>query len=322
MEAGGQTITLSLSVGLSIWPLHGTSFDDLLRQCDSALYEAQAAGGNRFTVFSEKAHAARSDRFQKISDLRQALDHKQLEMFFQPMHDAGTGEVTGMEALIRWHHPELGLIYPAEFVPLAEETELILDLGYWVLEATIDQMVWLRENNMGNLAIAMNVSPRQFADRAFARHIQDCVDQSGVDPQMLHLEITEDSLVEDFEQTRESLDMLRSLGAKIYVDDFGVGYSSLNYVRSLPVDGLKIDKSFVDNIGRSSQDEAVVATIVKLARSLDLDIVAEGIENSYQRDFLLQLGCRCLQGYLYSEPIARPLLLDYLDNDRGAAVAG
>ena len=322
MEAGGHAITLSLSVGLAIWPLHGKSFDELLRRCDSALYEAQAAGGNRFTVFSEKAHAARSDHFQRISDLREALDQGQLELFYQPMHDAGSGEIVGMEALIRWHHPDHGLICPAEFIQLAEESEMILEMGYWVLETVIDQLAWLREQKIDHLPIALNVSPKQFSDRAFAQHIQYCLEQSAIDPNVLHLEITEDSLVEDFDQTRESLDLLQSLGVKIYVDDFGVGYSSLNYVRSLPIDGLKIDKSFVDKIGRSPQDEAVVATIVKLALGLDLNIVAEGVETVYQRDFLKRLGCSCLQGYLYSEPIPRALLIDYLDNCLLGAAAG
>jgi EAL domain-containing protein (putative c-di-GMP-specific phosphodiesterase class I) len=320
MEVAGQSLTMSVSVGLSIWPLHGCAFDDLLKRCDSALYEAQAAGGNRFKVFSEEDHAARTDQFRKMNDLRVALDRDQLSLYYQPLHNSATGELSGMEALIRWQHPEFGMIYPADFIPLAEESELILDIGYWVLDRVVEDLLWLKTEGYPKLPIALNISPRQFNHPGFASHINYYLKNHDIDASLLHLEITEDSLIDNMEQTLEALELLQTIGVQVYVDDFGVGYSSLNYIRSLPIHGLKIDKSFVLNIGRTTQDEAVVGTIVRLAHNLRLDIVAEGVETDFQRQFLRNLGCNHLQGHLFSEPIPKHVLIDYLASSNSAAV--
>ncbi len=311
MDVMGHTITLSVSVGLSIWPLHGGSFDELMRRCDSALFEAQSGGGNVFKVYDRVQHAHRTHQFRRISDLKRAMDRSELELFYQPLHDANNGRVTSMEALVRWNHPEHGLLYPGSFVPLAEDTDLILDLGYWTLHAACEDLNWLAEHGV-DLPIAANVSPRQFSSRGFVGYVREVVESLAIKRGRLRLEITENSLIHNWDRTRTALTDLGKLGVPIYVDDFGVGYSSLNYVRALPIEGLKIDRSFVQNIGQTKQDEAVVNTIIRLARSLELKVVAEGVESPYQRDFLARQGCDQLQGHLYSKPLQRDELVRYL----------
>lgn len=311
IKVGEQTFKLSISVGMAIWPLHGRGFDDLMLRCDSALYEAERGGGNAFKVFSEEEHRRRANQFQRVSDLKRALEQNELELHYQPVHNALTGEVSSMEALIRWNHPEFGLLLPGSFIPLAEDSDLILDLGYWTLYAAANDLGWLAANGI-DLPIAVNVSPRQFASRGFVGHIRETIHHNTFAAHLLHLEITEHSLVDNWEKTSFALTELSNLGVQVFVDDFGVGYSSLNYVRNLPVAGLKIDLSFVQKLGKTAQDDAVVSTILQLARSLNLTVIAEGVETSYQRDFLRIEGCENLQGFLFSKPLPRSQLLDYV----------
>ncbi len=311
IAVGDITLNLSATVGLAVWPKHGDSFDRLLRRCDSALYEAQRSGDNTFKVFDANAHSERTHEFRRINELKRAMDRDELELFYQPVHDARSNQVTSVEALIRWHHPEDGLLAPGSFVPLAEDTQLIIDLGYWTLHAAAHDLTSFLEQDF-RIPIAINVSPRQFAAPGFIGYIRETVYHRTFSADLLRLEITENSLIHNWDRTQFALTDLRNLGISVFIDDFGVGYSSLNYVRSLPIEGLKIDRSFVKNIGQTSQDEAVVNTIVRLAQSLDLKIVAEGVETAYQRDFLRIEGCDALQGHLFSEPLPKSELFEYL----------
>ena len=319
LKVADESVLPSVSVGLAVWPLHGEGFDELVRRCDSALYDAQSEGGNRIRIYSEEAFRARASRWERINALRGALDSNALELHYQPIHSAATGDVHGFEALLRWRDEDGRLVLPGEFVPLAEDSDLIIDVGYYVLATAIEDLRWLRARGVQRPFISLNISPRQLSGETFVMQLRSLLERAELSPDSLHLEITETRLIDNWERTRQMLRRIRRAGVRVYVDDFGVGYSSLSYLRELPIHGLKIDRSFVSRIGRTEQDEAVLSAMLRLAHSLNLDIVAEGVETEQQRQFLLDRKCRMLQGHLYSIPLVREAILDYLadEPDRG-----
>jgi EAL domain-containing protein (putative c-di-GMP-specific phosphodiesterase class I) len=237
------------------------------------------------------------------SELRRALEQKQFSLHFQQQMDS-THRIIGAEALIRWLHPDLGMMNPDQFIPLAEETGLIFPIGQWVLETACEQLkVWQQADFSKDLLLAVNVSARQFHQRGFVEQVRDAVQRNGIDPKLLKLELTESMLLEDIGDTIETMNSLKEVGVLFSLDDFGTGYSSMQYLKRLPLDQLKIDQSFVRDIVSDSSDRAIVQTIIAMAHSLSLDVIAEGVETEEQRNLLLDCGCEHFQGYLFSKPV-------------------
>jgi diguanylate cyclase (GGDEF)-like protein len=293
---------VSASIGISVASRPDETPESLLRDADAAMYRAKNAGGGRYELFDNAMRAAVVGRMRIEKDLRHALDHGGLCVHYQPMVDTITGVPRGTEALVRWQHPELGLVAPLDFIPIAEETGLIVDLGRWVLETACEQgAAWQRRFGCP-LKMFVNVSGRQIADPRFAAEVAEIVTRTGLLAKTLGLEVTESVLIHEAGATIAVLTQLMNDGVRLMLDDFGTGYSSLSYLKQFPLAGLKIDSAFTDGLGRSTADTAIVKTVIDLARALDLTVVAEGVETDEQLHHLRRLGCAQAQGYLFSRP--------------------
>jgi EAL domain-containing protein (putative c-di-GMP-specific phosphodiesterase class I) len=293
---------ISASVGIA--SSQDRAGDDLLRNADLAMYRAKSAGKGRFQQFEAGMHVVVLERLELEVDLQRALHRRELEVHFQPIVELATGRTVAVEALLRWNHPTRGLIGPDEFIPMAEETGAIHAFGQWVLSEACRQAV---EWNAGvcsddPIAIGVNLSGRQLEDSALVNLVAAVLEETGLPPELLILEITETILMQDLEGTISKLSELRELGVRLSVDDFGTGYSSLQYLRRFPLDSLKIAKSFVDGVAGPSQDAAVARAIVDLGETFNLRVVAEGVETIEQHERLLELGCELGQGYLFARP--------------------
>ena len=300
---GGQEHHSSPSIGVTLFFDHQQSVDELLQRADLAMYQSKAAGRNTLRFFDPVMQAAASARAALEIDLRHALLHQEFMLHYQPVVDE-TSVVTGVEALLRWRHPTRGLVSPAEFIPVAEQAGLIIPLGQWVLAAACAQLVaWNNHAVTRRLTMAVNVSARQFRHPEFTTQLLELLRVSGANPYRLKLELTESMLLSDFDDVIVKMGELRSIGVNFALDDFGTGYSSLSYLKRLPLDQLKIDQSFVRDVLIDPNDAAIARTILSLARSLDLSVVAEGVETAGQRDFLLQCGCKAFQGYFFGRPV-------------------
>ncbi|MBU0752886.1 MAG: EAL domain-containing protein [Gammaproteobacteria bacterium] len=293
----------SASIGVSLFQGHLTTVDDLLKQADLAMYRAKSSGRNVVRFFDPAMEAAVKTRAELEEDLRRAIAARQFILHYQAQV-IGDGRVTGAEVLLRWRHPARGMVAPAEFIPLAEETDLILPLGRWVLESACHQLAeWASRHEMAALTIAVNVSARQFHQRDFVDQVLAIVRQTGANPHRLKLELTESLLVHNVEEIIEKMHVLKAKGIGFSLDDFGTGYSSLSYLKRLPLDQLKIDQSFVRDVLSDPNDAAIARTVVALAESLGLAVIAEGVETGLQRDFLANSGCHAYQGYFFSKPL-------------------
>ena len=291
------------SIGATLFGLHPANIDDLLKQADIAMYQAKAAGRNTLRFFDPELQAAVRARATLETELRQGIRDKQFVLYYQPQVDGEHG-VMGAEALLRWRHPHRGLVGPSEFIPLAEETGLILPLGYWVLETACLQMVdWANRPEAAHLTMAVNVSARQFRQADFVEQVLAVMQRTGADPRKLKLELTESMLLDNIEDVIAKMNALKSRGFSFSLDDFGTGYSSLSYLKRLPLSQLKIDRSFVRDVLVDVNDAAIAHTIVALAQSLGLTVIAEGVETEEQREFLAHQGCDTYQGYLFSRPL-------------------
>ena len=290
------------SIGVTLFNGYQESVAELLKRVDFAMYQAKAAGRNTMRFFDPAMQAAVTARAVLEVDLRDAVREGQFLLYYQAQVD-GAGDLIGAEALVRWRHPRRGMVSPAEFIPLAEETGLILPLGHWVLETACKQLiVWAAQPEMAHLALAVNVSARQFRHPDFVAQVRAVLDHSGANPEKLKLELTESLLVANMEDIIAKMTALRAWGVGFSLDDFGTGYSSLAYLKRLPLDQLKIDQSFVRDILTDPNDAAIARTIVALAHSLGLAVIAEGVETEAQRDFLTRNGCHAFQGYLFGRP--------------------
>ncbi|MDO8770214.1 MAG: EAL domain-containing protein [Burkholderiaceae bacterium] len=290
------------SIGVTLFSGHRETVDELLKRADLAMYQAKAAGRNALRFFDPDMQAAVMARAALEADLREGLREKQFLLHYQGQVDE-QGHLIGAEALVRWQHPRRGLVAPAEFIPLAEETGLILPLGQWVLEAACTQLVaWATRPDTARLGLAVNVSARQFRHPDFVAQVLKVLDHTGANPQKLKLELTESLLLDDVEDIIAKMTALKVRGVEFSLDDFGTGYSSLSYLKRLPLDQLKIDQSFVRDVFTDANDAAIVKTILALAQSLGLAVIAEGVETEAQRDFLAAQGCRVYQGYLFGRP--------------------
>lgn len=297
-----QEFFLTSSIGIGLYPLDGSTVESLLKNAGAALFEAQECGGNCYRFYSADLNARSLKRFALENKLGRGLQRRQFTLHYQPQVNTALWEITGAEALIRWEHPELGPIPPADFIPLAEKSGQIIPIGEWVLSAACLQLEKWHANGLPKLTLAINVSARQLLEPASVDTIIEILKETGIDPEYLELELTESSLMTNAEAVIKSLGKLKDLGVKLAIDDFGTGFSSLEYLRRLPLDILKIDQAFIRD-STSLNGAALVTSIVALAQRLRLRVVAEGLETHEQVAFLQGLGCDVMQGYLFSRPL-------------------
>lgn len=308
----GTETCVSASVGVAIYPGDGDDADTLLRNADLAMYEAKAQGKNNYHVFTEAINQLVHERLGMEHAIHEGLRKGEFELYYQPKVNLQNMQVVGLEALIRWNHPERGLVSPAEFIPLAEESHLIFDLGNWVLGEALNQLQEWGAHLPKGVRVAINISPRQLAQSSIVSQIVDMAGHFGVPLQRLDIEVTETSLLEDEAQASQHLSALRSQGVTISLDDFGTGYSSLTFLRRLPIDAVKIDRSFISQIAREDEDRAIVQAIMDMCLKLGLKIVAEGIESADQLSFLVANDCHEAQGYMFSKPMPADQVLAFL----------
>lgn len=307
----GARCVIGASVGIAISPFDGRTPDDLVRSADMSLYAAKGAGRGRFSFFSEKLLEAVNERKVLEDDLRDALRKEEIELNYQPLVKSATDKVSCFEALMRWNHSERGVISPGIFIPISEETKLVLELGAWALQkACEDAAKW-----PGKVRVAVNVSPIQFADANLPKIVERALKSTGLEPDRLELEITESVFLEESTETEKMFSRLKSLGVRLALDDFGTGYSSLSYLRNAPFDKIKIDQSFVRGSSEpGSRNGAIIAAIVALAEALDMDTTAEGIEAHDELEWIKSLNVSQIQGYIYSKPIPADLIADHFES--------
>jgi diguanylate cyclase (GGDEF)-like protein/PAS domain S-box-containing protein len=311
MAVGGNEFNITTSIGIAFYPQDGADADVLLKNADVALYQAKEAGRNSYQLCSPFLARKAAERLSMETALHQALERHEFVLHYQPQLDLRTHAVTGMEALIRWDRGGKNMLRPIEFIAVAEDTRLILPIGEWAIEEACRQgQAWLGDGN--GMRIAVNVSPRQFQQPNVVSMIRDAVNRSGFDPHYLEIEITESTAMQDPELTADILYDLKNLGMSVAIDDFGVGHSSLNYLKRFPIDVLKIDRSFVQDVTRGGSDGAIVSAVIAMGKALNIRVIAEGVETKEQLDFLMERGCYEFQGYLFSRPMAASALTDML----------
>ena len=298
-------VTARMSIGISIYPDNGHNATQLTKAADTAMYHAKASGRNTYKYFSREMHERIEYDMKITQELNKAITREELSIHFQPQINVLNQELVGFEALIRWDHPVLGKVGPSQFIPVAETNGLITDIGDWcLLQALRQAKIWNDQMPASKkINMAVNVSSLQFKQTHFARHIINLVEQSGLPPKYLELEITETAIMENPKQTIEEIHLIREAGIRVSMDDFGTGYSSLAQLKELPIDVLKIDKSFIDEINQSKSGNAIVSSIIDLAHSLEIDVVAEGVESLPQFNFLQKNDCDIVQGYYFSKPL-------------------
>jgi len=309
-----EEVFVTTSMGIALYPSDGDNVIDLLRNSDAALYQAKRAGGNCFEFYSTDMNTAAVERLMLKSKLRRSFEREELRMHYQPKYNLENGKVEGAEALVRWDLPDRGLVFPSDFIPLAEETNLILQLGEWVLNQVCeDYRLWQRSLPSPG-RVSVNLSLKQLQQQRFLERVRTAFKTHAVSPTCLELEITETTLMEDTDRTIRILDALYGMGLHLTIDDFGTGYSSLSALQQFPIGTLKIDRSFVRDVTVDQDDATMVTTIIQMARGLGLDVVAEGVESTQQLEFLREVGCDYVQGHLFGDPMTaegfRDLLID------------
>jgi diguanylate cyclase (GGDEF)-like protein len=299
----GHELYVSPSIGIAIYPDHGHDPETLIKRADTAMYYAKEQRKNKYQIYAEKMDSQALERLNLENGLRKALNQNDFQLYYQPKVDIRSGQIIGMETLVRWHHPELGMISPAKFIPIAEETGFIVPLGEWILRMACKQNKKWQDAGYPPLQIAVNLSARQFKQDNFIQVISDILQETELEAKWLELEITESTIMDHVDDAVLKLDKLRTMGIRMSIDDFGTGYSSLSYLKSLPIDTLKIDHSFVRDIPFHADDMAIVKSIISMANALNLHVIAEGVETEEQMLFLHENGCYEGQGYLFHKPI-------------------
>jgi diguanylate cyclase (GGDEF)-like protein len=299
----GAEVYLSASLGIALFPADGRDADELLKNAEVALHRAKEQGRNSYQFYSPQMNQRALNRLRLESGLRQAVARQEFTLHYQPKIGVNGGQVSGVEALLRWHDPEHGIVSPEEFIPLLEDTGLILPVGLWVLETACAQMRAWRDDGIEVPSMAVNLSARQFLQPELDLRVGEIIRRHGLAPEAIELEITESMLMRDPQQAVQILGRLKQLGVRLSVDDFGTGYSSLAYLQQFPLDALKIDRAFISNITSDADDAAIAIAIVNLAHNLNLKVVAEGVETEAQVNFLIQQGCDTLQGFYFAKPM-------------------
>lgn len=298
-----QEFHITASLGIALYPNDGQDPEALLKHADTAMYRAKDKGKNNYQLYTQAMNTKIMERIKMESDLRQALKREEFRVFYQPQVNSGTGQITGVEALVRWCHPERGLMLPAEFIPLAEETGLIVPMGEWVLRTACAKNKRWQDEGLQPARVTVNISACQFEQQNLVGTIQKILEMTGLEAKWLELEITESALMKDVDSAIRTLNELKTMGVRISIDDFGTGYSSLNYLKRFPIHTLKIDRSFVKDIISNPEDVAIVSTVIAMAQNLNLQVIAEGVETEEQLAFLEQRKCIEMQGFLFSKPL-------------------
>lgn len=294
---------MSISIGISFYPEDGLEAERLIRNADIAMYRAKEIGRNAFLCFTEELNKKVQNRLIIENQLREALSHHELSVLYQPIVSLKTGRIIGAEALMRWEHPTLGTIAPSEFISVAEESGIIISIGEWILKTACKQTKAWHDEGFNHLSISVNLSARQFKQINLFGQIHSILTQIHFQPKYLALELTESLIMEDIEENIKLLKQLKKIGVMLSIDDFGIGYSSLNYLKQLPVDKLKIDISFIKDINMHADGRAITAAIIALASKLHLKVLAEGVENEEQLSFLVAHRCDEIQGFYFSPPL-------------------
>jgi diguanylate cyclase (GGDEF)-like protein len=316
-DIDGQELFASASVGVSLFPLDGEDGQTLLKNAGAALYKAKRLGGANYQFYTADMHELASRRLALETSLRRAIQNEEFLIHYQPRVSVDSLEITGVEALVRWQHPQLGLVSPAEFIPMAEDTGLIVPIGEWVLrQACLQSKSW-QSQGFAPIQMAVNICARQFRDQDLAQTVIRILDETNLAPQHLELELTESSIMQNADVAASVLSRLKAMGIKISIDDFGTGFSSLASLKRLPIDALKVDKSFVMDATTDPDDAALVMAIITLAHNLRLKVIAEGVETEEQLRFLHLLRCDEIQGFLFSKPLPAEMLVSLLDSHRG-----
>ncbi|MDH3511809.1 MAG: EAL domain-containing protein [Gammaproteobacteria bacterium] len=302
-DCDGHQFVITPSIGIAIYPQDGDTNDELLMNADAAMYKAKAAGRNTYKSYSETMKVRSLHRLDMEGELRRAINNEHFQLYYQPKVDLASWTIVGAEALLRWHHATRGWISPTDFIPIAEDTGLILPLGKWVLQAACRQLGKWQHSQMNHIDMSVNISGQQMYSDDLVAIVKSAATNASIRPEMLDLEITESLLMRDIDDTIEALRTLKEFGVSVSVDDFGTGYSSLSYLKRFPIDALKIDRSFVRDLHRDADDAAICAAILAMARKLDLKVVAEGVELEEQLDFLRRHDCQQIQGFLFSKPL-------------------
>ena len=294
---------ITTSIGISLYPQDGEDSETLVKNADVAMYRAKSEGKNNFQFYNRSTDALTFERLELENHLRCAIDNNELRIYYQPVFDVARQRITALEALIRWEHPKYGLVPPSKFIPLAEETGLIVDIGNWVIREACLQNVQMTEMGLSPLRVSVNLSYRQFYEKELPEVISEALSDSGLQPDLLGLEITESNVMQDIDHTIETLKTIQAWGIRIAIDDFGTGYSSLSYLKRLPIDTLKIDRSFVRGIPGDRDDMLIVGATIGLAHNLNLGVIAEGVETIEQLEILTSMHCDQIQGYYFSKPL-------------------
>jgi EAL domain-containing protein (putative c-di-GMP-specific phosphodiesterase class I) len=293
----------SSSIGITLLNNSNSAADELMKQADIAMYQAKKSGRNNLRFFDPEMQLAIVTRSTIESKLRKALANQEFELYYQ-IQKNHYGKPIGAEALIRWIQPETGVVSPATFIPLAEETGMIIPIGQWVIESACKQIQsWQKSSTSKNLVLAINVSAKQFRHEGFIGQVKSGIQNHGIDPKLLKLELTESLMLDDIDEIITTMSAIKNMGVGFSLDDFGTGYSSLQYLKRLPIDQLKIDQTFIRDIADDENDRAIVKTIIAMAHSLNLEVIAEGVESEVQRKFLNENGCHHFQGYLLGRPV-------------------
>jgi diguanylate cyclase (GGDEF)-like protein len=303
IELCGLECRSTASIGVAMFPSDGEDELTLTKNADMAMYRAKEEGKNGFRFFTSKNAMPSVERLVFEARLRQALERDEFSLHYQPKVDVATNQITGVEALLRWTLPDLGPLQPIQFIPLAEETGLIVPIGRWVLKEACEQNMAWRRQGLPPLSMAVNLSPRQFSDENLLQDIDDALAASGMPPQLLQLEITESMMMQNVGRAIELLDIIRGRGVRLAIDDFGTGYSSMSLMKKFPVDTIKIDRSFVKDLPQDTEDRAIAQAIISMGKALGLTVVAEGVETAEQAEFLRERGCDEMQGYLFGRPV-------------------
>ena len=319
LTVDGQNVVVSASLGVATYPEAGDNPENLLRRANRAMFEAKRDPGTSYRFYDQQLHIAAGYQLRLEADLRNAIRGGELELYYQPRIDLATDEVRGLECLLRWNHPERGLIPPDEFIPVAERSGLIVPIGYWVIEQACKRLQDAADLGYPGLVLAVNLSFRQFHDRKMTETIFRIIFNANVDTSLLELELTESAMMHDPEYAQRCLRELSQLGISFALDDFGTGFSSLSNLQHLPISLVKIDKSFVQELGRSADAEHIIKAIISLAHSLQMSVVAEGVETEGQLEFLRQQHCDEIQGYFYARPMPWGDLVQFLSNRNSAA---